>query len=51
MSDRDSIALWGNLVITHVWGATCYAEPGVFPASLTALSLLTAVAILWRTKR
>jgi hypothetical protein len=44
---RDKLALWGNLIIAHTWGAACWVSPGWAPAAMTLVSLLIAGMILY----
>lgn len=44
---RDSVAMWGNLLIAHAWGAACYVRPGWFPAAVSMVSILLAALILY----
>jgi hypothetical protein len=46
----DRRALWGNLLIAHIWGAACYVRPGWFPAAVTLVSFLMAALILYGDK-
>ena len=51
MTTDDRIALWGNLAITHVWGAALYVNPGWFPAAMALSSLVLAAAIQFSGRR
>ena len=44
---RDNVALWGNLLMVHVWGAACWVRPGWFPAAAALVSILIAGLILY----
>jgi len=44
---RDSVAMWGNLLIAHAWGAACYVRPGWFPAAVSLVSIMLAALILY----
>ena len=44
---RDVVALWGNLLMVHVWGAACWVRPGWFPAAAALVSILIAGLILY----
>lgn len=47
---RDRLALWGNLLMAHAWGAACYVRPGWFPAAVSLVSILLAALILYEDK-
>lgn len=47
---RDSVAMWGNLLIAHAWGAACYVRAGWFPAAVSLVSILLAALILYEDK-
>lgn len=47
---RDDFALWGNLVIAHVWGAAFWVSPGWLPALAWAFSMLIAGGIAYERK-
>jgi hypothetical protein len=44
---RDRLALWGNLLMAHTWGAACWVRPGWVPAALALVSILIAGLILY----
>ena len=50
VSKRDSVSMWGNLLIAHAWGAACYVRPGWFPATVSLVSILLASLILYEDK-
>lgn len=47
---RDNLALWGNLVIAHVWFAAGWVRGGFWPFAVGAISLLVAGLILYEEK-
>ena len=47
---RDSLAMWGNLLIAHVWFAAGWVRGGWWPFAVGALSLLIAGLILYEDK-
>ena len=44
---RDKTALWGNLLMAHVWGAACWVRPGWFPAAIALVSIILAALIIY----
>ena len=42
---RDDVALWGNIVLLHLWGAVVYLKPGWFPAIAGVAQLLVLLAM------
>jgi len=43
----DNIALWGNIVLVHLWGAVFYLKPGLLPilAGIVQIVVLCAMFI------
>ena len=45
---RMDVALWGNIVLLHLWGAVGYLKPGWFPAAVGAAQLVILVAMMYQ---
>ena len=44
---RDDVALWGNIVLLHLWGAVGYLKPGWFPALAGAAQVVLLCAMVY----
>jgi hypothetical protein len=50
MPKRDNVALWGNIVLLHLWGAVGYLKPGWLPAIAGVVQVVLLCAF-WRAQR
>ena len=48
--NRDNVALWGYSVVSHIWCAALWVQPGWFPASAMLVSILLAGLILYQDR-
>ena len=42
---RDKVALWGNIVLLHLWGAVNYLKPGWFPMMAGVVQVVLLLAM------
>ena len=50
VTKRDDVALWGNIVLLHLWGAVGYLKPGFLPAMAGALQLVVLLAFVYQLR-
>lgn len=44
---RDDAALWGSIVLLHLWGAVGYIKPGWLPAVAGVAQLILLLAVYY----
>ena len=48
---RDDVAIWGSVVLLHLWGATGYLQPGWLPAAAGTVQLVILLALFYGARR